>query len=219
MITVDVMAPDLTHESFTTGKSEPRGNREESRRRGSRPVRQGAARKTIAWAQIGDRTRGLQERGRRATRSGTKILPLTHKAEGSVVDHQGKPIAGARIGVRVLEHPTNRVMHQDLRRQGPAAGLRRRTGDQGGEVRRELAGGNPRRTVGLASRYVGPAIGVSANAWTLSHCDSHAGRVGRGLGRLRRRPAGRSPGGGGRRSAHRSTRPDARRRLGPVRDR
>ena len=33
-----------------------------------------------------------------------KLIPLTHRVEGSVADRQGKPIAGARIGVREA-HP------------------------------------------------------------------------------------------------------------------
>ena len=164
MITVDVMTPDLIHESFTTGKSGLVAIAKEVTVEGAvLSVKSGE--KAIAWAQIGDRTRGLQD-GTPGNPFVMKILPLTHKVEGSIVDRQGKPIAGGRIGVRVLEHPTNRVMYQDLRGKDPLLGFV--DSDQAGKFAWNLPEGTRAELRALHPRYVGPAIEVSANARTLS---------------------------------------------------
>ena len=63
----------------------------------------------MAWAQVGDSTRGGQART-----VAIKLIPLSHRVEGSIVDQQGRPIAGVRVGVRTLLHPTNGRMTQDV---------------------------------------------------------------------------------------------------------
>jgi hypothetical protein len=51
-----------------------------------------------------------------------KLIPLTHRVEGSVADRQGKPIAGARIGVEKLIHK-NQTLNQDVKGNDPVLGL------------------------------------------------------------------------------------------------
>ena len=52
-----------------------------------------------------------------------KLIPLSHRVEGSIVDPQGRPIAGVGIGVRTLLHPTNGRMTQDVQAKDPMLGL------------------------------------------------------------------------------------------------
>ena len=47
-----------------------------------------------------------------------KLLPLTHRVEGSVVDHDGKPIAGVDIEQQALSHPSNGTLILSLHGHG-----------------------------------------------------------------------------------------------------
>ena len=83
-----------------------------------------------------------------------KLLPLTHKVEGSVVDLQGKPIAGARIGVQSLFHPTNRAWNQDLSGKDPLLGFVE--SDQAGKFALTLPQDAQAHLRALHPRYIGP---------------------------------------------------------------
>jgi hypothetical protein len=61
---------------------------------------------SVAWALIVD-PNSNQTAGTRADPIVMKLLPLTHRVEGSVVDRDGKPIAGVDIEQQVLSHPIN----------------------------------------------------------------------------------------------------------------
>ena len=85
-----------------------------------------------------------------------KLLPLTHRVEGSVVDQAGKPIAGVEISVTSLPYPIEGPLHFDDRENRPAA--RARHHRQHRAVRIAVARRGWRRSPGLRIR------GISARA-------------------------------------------------------
>jgi hypothetical protein len=121
-------------------------------------------RDALAWAQVDDPTRAPGS-GTQGNRVEMRLLPLTHRVEGSVVDRQGKPIAGVRIGVQSLVHPMNGLLNQDVTRKEPLLGFVE--SDQAGKFSVTLPQGTRTELRALHPRFVGPAIAVSANARTL----------------------------------------------------
>jgi RNA polymerase sigma factor (sigma-70 family) len=63
-------------------------------------------RESLAWAQVFD-PNANQPFGTQADPIVMKLLPLTHRVQGTAVDRHGKPIAGIDIEQQVLSHPTN----------------------------------------------------------------------------------------------------------------
>jgi hypothetical protein len=78
-------------------------------------------RESLAWTQVGDPNPN-QPAGTLADPIVMKLLPLTHRVEGSVVDREGKPIAGVEIEQSVLSQPTNGPVILSLHRQGSRPG-------------------------------------------------------------------------------------------------
>ncbi len=76
----------------------------------------------VAWARVDDTTGGRpgSMRGRPAVMT---LVPLNHQVEGTVLDAQGKPIAGAKVGAHRLIHPKNGTLTQDIQDHAPLLGL------------------------------------------------------------------------------------------------
>ena len=72
---------------------------------------------SVAWALFVD-PNSNQPAGTRADPIVMKLLQLTHSVEGSVVDHDGKPIAGVDIEQQALSHPTNGLLILSLHPHG-----------------------------------------------------------------------------------------------------
>ncbi|MHB1555987.1 MAG: carboxypeptidase regulatory-like domain-containing protein [Isosphaeraceae bacterium] len=76
----------------------------------------------VAWARVDDTTGGRpgSMRGRPAVLT---LVPLNHQVEGTVLDGQGKPIAGAKVGAHRLIHPKNGTLTQEIQDHAPLLGL------------------------------------------------------------------------------------------------
>ncbi len=156
-ITVDVTTPGLAHESYTTGRTGLAAIARQVAVEGAvLTVKDGD--KAIAWATIGDRSRSAQE-GTPGNPMLMELIPLTHKVEGTVVDPQGKPIGGVRIGVQGLYHRANRRMEQDLSRKDPLLGFVE--SDSSGKFALNLPEGAHASLRPLHPRHVGPFIPVT----------------------------------------------------------
>ena len=117
-------------------------------------------REAVAWAQVGDSTRSGQ--GRAVV---LKLIPLTHRVEGSVVDPQGRPIAGVRVGVRTLLHPTNGRMTQDVQGKDPLLGLA--VTDEAGKFAVALPQAARATLMAVHPYHLGRPIEVATGARTL----------------------------------------------------
>ncbi len=154
----------------------------------------------MGWIQLGDPTQVTKD----GQRTWMMLLPLTHRVEGSVVNREGKPVAGARIGVEMLSHPngelkthtteepgggrigvemlflsTNQTLNQDLRSKDPLLGFV--VTDDAGKFTLTLPQNTRARLRALHARSISPAIEVGANARTLSPAtlEPTGGMVGR----------------------------------------
>ena len=67
-------------------------------------------RESLAWAALGDDQLN-RPAGTEQDPILMKLLPLTHRVEGSVVDHAGKPIAGVEVNVTSLPYPIDGTLH------------------------------------------------------------------------------------------------------------
>lgn len=76
----------------------------------------------VAWARVDDTTGGRpgSMHGRPAIMT---LVPLNHQVEGTVLDGQGKPIAGTKVGAHRLIHPRNGTLTQDIQDPAPLLGL------------------------------------------------------------------------------------------------
>ena len=119
----------------------------------------------LAWAQAGDPNQSFHD-GTQGIPIVMKLLPLTRRVEGSVVDREGKPIAGVRLGVQSLFHPTNRLMVQDLDAKDPLLGFV--VTDNAGKFVVTLPSATRARIRAIHPRYIGPLVEVSETAQTLS---------------------------------------------------
>jgi RNA polymerase sigma factor (sigma-70 family) len=78
-------------------------------------------RETLGWAQVPDPNTN-EPAGTQADPVVMKLLPLTHRVEGTALDRDGKPIAGVDIEHQVLSHPTNGTVILSLHRQASRMG-------------------------------------------------------------------------------------------------
>lgn len=76
----------------------------------------------LGWSRISELGTG-RPGSSRARPALLTVVPLNHRVEGSVVDRQNKPIAGARVGVRRLVHARNTNLMQDIHDKDPLLGL------------------------------------------------------------------------------------------------
>jgi hypothetical protein len=120
----------------------------------------------MAWAQVGDPAQSFHHDGTQGIPIVMRLLPLTHKVEGTVVDLQGKPIGGVRIGVQELVQSTNRLLEQDLGRKDPLLGFV--DSDPSGKFAVNLPEGARAVLRAVHPRHVGPAIQVAVDAQTLN---------------------------------------------------
>jgi RNA polymerase sigma factor (sigma-70 family) len=81
----------------------------------------GRDRESLGWTPRFD-AHSNQSVGTRADPLVMKLLPLTHRVEGSAVDRDGKPIAGVTIEPQILSNTTNGAMIFSLQRLAPRAG-------------------------------------------------------------------------------------------------
>ena len=116
-----------------------------------------------------------------------KLLPLTHRVEGTVVDQAGKPIAGVEVNVTSLPYPIDGTLHFMIdktdRLLAPAI-----TDNTGRFVLLLPEGVN----AGLRAshpRYFGPGTSAKADSAVLDPSDPRAGRRDRRHGNGRDRPA------------------------------
>jgi RNA polymerase sigma factor (sigma-70 family) len=65
---------------------------------------------SLAWAALGDGQSG-RPAGTEKDPILMKLLPLTHRVEGSVVDQAGKPIAGVEVDVTSFPYPIDGMLH------------------------------------------------------------------------------------------------------------
>lgn len=76
----------------------------------------------VAWARVDDTTGG-RPGSMRSRPALMTLVPLNHQVEGTVLDGQGKPIAGAKVGAHRLIHPKNGTFTQDIQDHAPLLGL------------------------------------------------------------------------------------------------
>ena len=76
---------------------------------------------SVAWALVVD-PNSNQPAGTQADPIVMKLLPLTHRVEGSAVDQGGKPIAGVDIEQQALSHPSNGSLILSLHGHGLGRG-------------------------------------------------------------------------------------------------
>ncbi len=162
-IAVEVAAPGRPRRSFETDKDGrltiPAGIAVEGA-----VLSASRGREAVAWAQVGDPARAYHD-GTQGIAIVMKLLPLSRRVQGSVVDRQGKPIAGARLSVQSLFHPTNRLMDQDLSGKEPLIGMVE--SDPDGKFALALPPGTRARLRASHPRYAGPTIEVSEKAETV----------------------------------------------------
>ena len=159
-MTVEVRAPDQPRHSYTTGDKSTVSIPGDVAVEGA-VVSAARGREALGWVQVGDQPQA----GTGSRRAWMMLVPLTHRVEGSVVDRDGKLVAGARIGVEMLYHPTNRALNQDLRSQDPLLGFV--VTDDAGKFTVTLPQDTRARLRALHTRSISPAIEVAANARTL----------------------------------------------------
>ncbi len=159
-ITVEVRAPDSPRHSFATGANGTVSIPSDVAVEGAvlTAVR---GREAVAWTKLGDQSQA----GAGARRSWMMLLPLNHRVEGSVVNREGKPVAGARVGVEMLSHPTNQTLDQDLWGKDPLLGFG--VTDQAGKFTVTLPQNARARLRVLHTRSISPPIEVATNARTL----------------------------------------------------
>ena len=87
-----------------------------------------------------------------------RLLPLTHRVEGSVVDDRGKPIAGVAIEVDSLPYPIDGHVHFGVRKTNPF--LAPAITDNAGRFAMMLPEGVDASLIASHPRYIGPGIGA-----------------------------------------------------------
>ncbi len=118
-IAVEVRVPDRPVRSFTTD-ADGRAVIPEADAVEGAVLSATRGKEALAWARVEDAPgRQLGRAPRRPVVM--KLIPLTHRVEGSVADRQGKPIAGARVGVEKLIHK-NQTLTQDAKAGDPVLG-------------------------------------------------------------------------------------------------
>jgi hypothetical protein len=162
-IDVEVRVPDQPIRSFTTGDDGrvtiPAGVAVEGA-----VLSAARGKEALAWARVGDATPGRPgDSPRRPVVM--KLVPLTHRVDGSLVDRQGKPIAGARIGVGKLIHRMNPGMDQDVNGKDPLLGLA--VTDEAGRFSMALPQDTGAYLFASHPRHVGLPIAVRADAKTV----------------------------------------------------
>ncbi len=118
----------------------------------------------VAWSRVDDTTGGRpgSMRGRPAMMT---LVPLTHRVEGTVVDPQGKPIAGAHVGAQRLIHAKNGTLTQDIRARDPLLGLT--TTDDNGKYTITLPQGASAYLAAAHPRHLGTTTLVRTDAATV----------------------------------------------------
>ncbi len=111
-------------------------------------------RESLAWAALGDWSPNATV-GTGDDPVIMKLLPLTHRVEGSVVDDQGKPIAGAEIQVGSFPYPIDGTIHFAI--QEPNQLLVPATTDDKGRFVLMLPEGVGAGIGVYHPRYIGPA--------------------------------------------------------------
>ena len=121
-------------------------------------------RESLAWADLSDAFPN--------TPAGTitdpvtmKLLPLTHRVEGSVADEQGKPIAEVKIGVSSLPYPIQGPIHVMV--GTPELPLASASTDDAGRFALMLPEGVGAGLGVSHPRYIGTGTGAKADSWTL----------------------------------------------------
>ena len=109
---------------------------------------------SLAWAQVGYRQPDDQPAGTQADPLIMKLVPLGHRAQGSVVDQTGQPIAGAEIMAQGFQAPQG-VWVSFLFRSGDLP-LPRAVSDQAGRFTISMPSER-------ASKRAGPSCSIS---WT-----------------------------------------------------
>ncbi len=118
---------------------------------------------SLAWTMVGNPT-VTEVEGTKANPIVMKLLPLTHRVAGSVLDREGKPIPGAEIVVTSLSHPTNRSVF--LGAPMLATHLPRSITDQAGRFALILPEATDVSLSARHSRYLGEGM-VKADVQTL----------------------------------------------------
>ncbi len=103
-IAVEVIAPDQSRRSYKTGRDGMVSIPGDVAIEGA-VVYALRGREAMGWIQLGDPTQARTG----SRRAWMMLLPLNHRVEGSVVNREGKPVAGARIGVEMLSHPNGEL--------------------------------------------------------------------------------------------------------------
>ncbi len=91
-----------------------------------------------------------------------RLLPLTHRVEGTVVDERGKPIAGVKIQLRSLPYPSDGTVHfgsGELNQWVPPA-----VTDDAGRFVKILPEGVAAGLSASHPRYIGPGLGLQADS-------------------------------------------------------
>jgi len=94
-----------------------------------------------------------------------KLLPLSHRVEGSVVDLEGKPIPGVEIVVTSLGHPTNGSTYLGAKKQDTL--LAPSVTDAVGRFAMMLPQETSAGLTAFHPRYIGPMIHAKADAVAL----------------------------------------------------
>ncbi len=108
-----------------------------------------------------------------------ELLPLDHRVEGSVVDREGRPIAGVAMRAFAFDHPVNGSIQFETVLQGLLAPA---ITDREGRFVVSLPRGAQASLYAVHPRYVGPTLGVEPGARALDPAvldpaGSIAGRV------------------------------------------
>ena len=90
---------------------------------GRHAVRQDATINPLAWATASGNPNLNRPAGTQANPIVMKLLPLTHRVEGSVVDREGKPIAGVEIVADKLSATRPTARYSSALRCSPAGTL------------------------------------------------------------------------------------------------
>ena len=71
---------------------------------------------SLAWGLVGG-SNPRRPAGTKVDPIVMKLLPLSHRVEGSVVDLEGKPIPGVEMVAAALQHPTNGSIYLGAKKQ------------------------------------------------------------------------------------------------------
>ncbi len=127
-------------------------------------ARGGRGGRALAWASV-DHNVLDQPAGTEDDPFLMKLLPLTHRVEGSVLDPQSRPIAGATIHVTSFPYPIEGKLHFLIHRTNGL--IAPAVTDEAGRFVLTLPEGVGAGVEAVHPRYNGPGAGVEANSRVL----------------------------------------------------